>query len=329
MKKKIGICTLEEACNIGALLQSFALQETLKKFGYEPEFLKLENCVFYNLEERTQEFIDMRKHLNISNNYYNSQKDTYDAIIVGSDEIWNLESNSYSHIDEFFGYNLSAPKIIAYAPGANTTNGETFNKYYNGKLNLNNFTHLSVRDTNALDIVNKVANKNAPIVLDPTFLLDSYEPYIKECPEHDFILVYGWLFKDEEKKAIMNFAKKRNLKLCFAGFEHQGEWCDEFIGADIFKFVSYVKHAKYVITSNSFHGIVFSLIFNKQFITMTHGNFKSKEMITRAGLSDRDCNSVDEILEKLEQKIDYTNVNKWIQSERQKSIDYLKNSIES
>ena len=62
---------------------------------------------------------------------------------------------------------------------------------------------------------------------------------------------------------------------------------------------------------------------------MTHGNFKSKEMITRAGLSDRDCNSVDEILEKLEQKIDYTNVNKWIQSERQKSIDYLKNSIES
>ena len=37
----------------------------------------------------------------------------------------------------------------------------------------------------------------------------------------------------------------------------------------------------------------------------------------------------DEILEKLEQKIDYTNVNKWIQSERQKSIDYLKNSIES
>ena len=329
MKKKIGICTLHEACNIGALLQSFALQETLKSMGYEPEFLRLENCIFNNKDEVTQEFIDMRKHLNSSDHYYNPQKDVYDAIIIGSDEVWNLESNSYSHIDEFFGYNLVAPKIIAYAPGANTTNGEAFKKYYNGRIDLSKFTHLSARDTNALDIIHTIAHTEAPLVLDPTFLLSSYEPYIKNCPENDFMLIYGWCFKEEEKTAIINFAKERNLKLCFAGFEAQGEWCDEFIGADIFKFVSYVKNAKYVIASNSFHGILFSLIFNKQFVAMTHGNFKSQEILKRAGLSNRDCIDANEILVKMNQKIDYTNTNKWIQQEKEKSINYLKNSIES
>jgi len=46
--KKIGICTLNEACNMGAILQAFCMQETLKKMGYEPEFLKLNNIVKYS-----------------------------------------------------------------------------------------------------------------------------------------------------------------------------------------------------------------------------------------------------------------------------------------
>ena len=39
--KKIGICTLHDANpNFGATLQAFALQEVLKKMGYEPEFIR-------------------------------------------------------------------------------------------------------------------------------------------------------------------------------------------------------------------------------------------------------------------------------------------------
>ena len=109
---------------MGAILQAFALQETLKNMGYEPEFLKLENCVIHDDGRRTTEFLEMRKHLNISSKYYNPKEDKYDAIIVGSDELWNIQEPSFEHIDEFLGYNLAAPKIIAYAPGANKTNGK-------------------------------------------------------------------------------------------------------------------------------------------------------------------------------------------------------------
>lgn len=324
--KKIGICTLNEACNMGAILQAFAMQETLKNMGYEPEFLKLENCVIHDEGRITPEFLEMRKHLNISQKYYNPKEDKYDAIIVGSDEVWNVQEPSFEHIDEFLGYNLNAPKVIAYAPGANKTNAKIFNEYYKGQRNLHNFTSLSARDTNALNIINEVAKKEAPLVLDPTVLIDSYEPYMEKCDEKDYILVYGWSFNEEEKQAIIEFAKKKNLPLYSVGYEI--EWCDKFIGSNVFKFLGYMKNATYAITSETFHGTIFSMIFNKQFVTMTHGRFKSKELVERANIEDRDCKSAEQIIEKLEETMDYTKVNEWLSNEKKKSLDYLRNAIE-
>lgn len=324
--KKIGICTLNEACNMGAILQAFALQETLKDMGYTPSFLKLKNCIIHDEERITEEFINMRKCLNINELYYNSKEDEYNAIIVGSDEIWNVKESSFEHIEEFLGYNLVAPKIIAYAPSANATNAKMFKEGYKGK-NLSNFTSLSARDRNAQDIIKEIENIDAPLVLDPTFLIKSYDKYIEECTEGDYILVYGWNFSDEEKTEIIKFARSKKLKLYSVGYEL--DWCEKFIGSNIFEFLKYMKNANYVVTSETFHGTVFSIIFNKQFLTMTHGRIKSKEFIERVGLKNRDCKSPDEIAKKLEEPIDYSNVNKWIEDERNKSIKYLRNAIEN
>lgn len=324
--KKIGICTLNEACNMGAILQAFAMQETLKGMGYAPEFLKLKNCVIHDDGRITSEFLEMRKYLNISPKYYNPYEDKYDAIIVGSDELWNVQEPSFEHIDEFLGYNLSAPKIIAYAPGANKTNGKIFEEYYKGSKDLSNFTSLSARDTNALDIIHTVAKTDAPLLVDPTVLLDSYEKYMEKCEEKDFILVYGWSFNEDEKQAIINFSKNKNLPLYSVGYEL--DWCDKFIGSNIFRFLAYMKNATYVVTSETFHGTIFSIIFNKQFVTMSHGRFKTKELLERTNMKYRDCLLADEIIPKFEEKIDYTDINKWIADEKKKARDYLINAIE-
>lgn len=325
--KKIGICTLNEACNMGAILQAFAMQETLKNMGYEPEFLKLKNCVIHDDGRITPEFLEMRKHLNISKKYYNSKEDKYDAIIVGSDEIWNVQEPSFEHIDEFLGYNLEAPKVIAYAPGANKTNGKIFNEYYNGTRNLNNFTSLSARDTNALDIIHTIKGENAPILVDPTVLVDSYDNYIEECKEKDFILVYGWSFNEQEKQEVIKFSKEKKLPLYSVGYEL--DWCDKFIGSNIFRFLAYMRNATYAVTSETFHGTIFSIIFNKQFVAMSHGRFKTNELLERTNLKHRDCTSAKEIITKLEEKIDYTQVNRWIEQEKEKAKKYLINAIEN
>jgi len=325
--KKIGICTLYEACNIGAILQAFTLQEILKNMGYMPEFIKLKEPVIHNKRSRTQEFIDMRKCLNISEKYYDSNEDKYDVIILGSDEIWNLNNPTFEHIDEFFGYNLNASKIIAYAPGANTTDGKVFKEYYKENRDLSNFSSLSARDTNALDIINKIAKVDAPLVLDPTLIIDSYDKYIKESEEKDYILIYGWGFKEEEKEQIIKFAQKKKLPLYSIGYEL--DWCEKFLGFEPFSFLGHIKNAKYVISSETFHGTIYSIIFNKQFVTMPHTSFKTRELIERIGLKERECKTAEEISKKLEQKIDYEKVNEWIKEEKKKSIEYLKNAIEN
>ena len=311
---------------MGAILQAFAMQETLKNMGYEPEFLKLKNCIIHDEGRITAEFLEMRKHLNISTKYYNSNEDKYDAIIVGSDEIWNVQEPSFEHIDEFLGYNLNAPKVIAYAPGANKTNGKIFEEYYKGQRDLSSFTSLSARDTNALNIIHTVAKKDAPLLVDPTVLLDSYEEYMEKCDEKAFILVYGWSFSEEEKQAIIEFSKKKNLPLYSVGYEL--EWCNKFIGSNVFRFLGYLKNATYAVTSETFHGTIFSIIFNKQFVAMSHGRFKTNELLERTNMKYRDCMSADEIIKKLEEPIDYAEVNKWIEAEKNKAKEYLKNAIE-
>ena len=61
---------------------------------------------------------------------------------------------------------------------------------------------------------------------------------------------------------------------------------------------------------------------------MSHGRFKTNELLERANMKYRDCMSPEDIIEKLEQKIDYTQVNKWLENERKKAKDYLRNAIE-
>lgn len=61
---------------------------------------------------------------------------------------------------------------------------------------------------------------------------------------------------------------------------------------------------------------------------MTHNRFKSRELIERIGMQERDCQNAKEILEKWDEQIDYTKVNQWIEKEKEKSIQYLRNAIE-
>ena len=63
-----------------------------------------------------------------------------------------------------------------------------------------------------------------------------------------------------------------------------------------------MKNATYTVTSETFHGTIFSIIFNKQFVAMSHGRFKTKELLERTNMKYRDCLSADEIISKLEEK---------------------------
>lgn len=323
--KKIGICTLYDAINFGATLQAFSLQEVLKNLGYEPSFIKLDQHYKVVTTGNMDKFEQSRLYLNIEKDLYNKENDKYDTIIIGSDEMWNVKNNTFNHLEEYLGYNLNCNNIISYAPSANGTSKTDFEAVYGLNRDFSNFKAISARDLGTQKLVREVSNIEPKLVLDPTLLMDSFEPYVKDNDLKDYIVLYGYTFSPEEREKIEKFAKEKNKKIYSLGFKF--DWCDNLEG-DILEFLGYIKNADYAIV-NTFHGLLFSLIFEKEFALFTKNNNKVLDIVDRFGIEDRDatnCNDLNEIFDK---KVDYDRINKIKLDKRKESIDYLVNAIEN
>lgn len=331
---KIGICTLCSSYNFGAFLQAYALQQKLKEFGLEVEFLNLKKIdfekiiylknksikkVLYNLGQ-VKKFEDDSKKLNIAKKRYN--KEIYDAIIVGSDELWNVKNQSFKHYDEYFGINLNSQNIIAYAPSCNNIIPENLIKY-NSKYDFKQFSFLSGRDENTVNLIEKISGRKAELVLDPTFLIDDYNKYIVYNNNENYIAVYGYSFTNEQISQIKEFASRRGLKLFSLGLYNS--WCDRNIKMNAFEFLGYLKNASYIFTS-TFHGTIFSIILEKNFVTFSNNSSKIKFLLEEFELKEIDFTNKNINEENLE-KIDYIKINKIKEKYKESSLNYLKNAL--
>jgi hypothetical protein len=346
--KKIGICTLHDANpNFGATLQAFALQEVLKKMGYEPEFIRFKpekakrvrkvkaNSKMYKPNPKfspvntsnikiNKGIIDSSKYLNICDEVYDKFIHEHDTIILGSDELWNLRNDSFIHRKEYYGHDLNSSNIIAYAPCSNGTSKTDFEQHYNNELNLDKIKILSARDKATQKFIKEVSNLDVPIVLDPTLLIDDIEKYVIEPEDENYILIYDYSVKPERKKKIQEFAKAKNLKIYSIGFYNS--WADRNIDADIFEFLGYVKKAKYVVTA-TFHGSIFSIIFKKQFVSTVGNCLKIGDILERLNLGDRDITNIEKIESVIDRLIDYDEVEKLKLKYRKESMEYLEKAI--
>ena len=92
--------------------------------------------------------------------------------------------------------------------------------------------------------------------------------------------------------------------------------------------MGYIKSADYVVT-DSFHGTVFSLIFNRKFVEVAPGVNKTRNenLLNMVGLSDRFVN-LENVVDKADKEIDYEDVQKRLEQERLVSWKFLKDAIE-
>ena len=329
--KKIAILTLYDSFNFGTFLQAYALSQFLAQQGYDIYFIENAKKNRFIKWVKNKDIKKMVFNIGQAYRYYKAQKyfrikspdETFDAIVIGSDEIWNIKNPSFSHHKRYFGYGLNAKKIIAYAPSVNNTNADDLRKYYNNDINLDNFSNLSVRDKSTAKFLDDLGYTNYNSVLDPTFLIDTYDKVIIKPKFENYILIYGYNFKEDQKKKIKEFAKKQGKKLLSIGLYQS--WCDLNVKANPFEFLGYMKYADKIITS-TFHGTVFSIILNKSFASFSNGKRKIEELLGLFELSNRDAleRNLEEIFE---EKIDYQKINNKIKEERKNSINYLKDAL--
>ena len=355
---KIGILTFHIANNYGAVLQAYGLQEVLKKYGHNVEIVDYRNrfiesrqnyfslkntgvrkFIYYlismnTLHKKMKVFkLFCEKYLNISNEIYYTgpiPKGKYDLLIVGSDQVWS--PNLTGGLDPiYWGESVGDTPIITYAASAGDLTLLPEEDKHKVRKYVNNFNAISVRETRLSNFLKKQCNVDSPIVLDPT-LLSNKENFemicAPRCIEEPYLLVYNAENSPKLREIAYEIAQKRNLKIVKVGLptiKEKLRWNKSIIiMPTVPQFLSLFKHADYVV-SLSFHGTVFSLMFEKEFVSLKSWNMaRVKTLLNALNLSERiveDCN-----IEHLD-KIDYTKVKVELETKREKSLSYLLSSI--
>lgn len=358
---KIGVLTYHDTTNYGAILQEYALIKELNTYNCECEAIQykceavenreklfnLKNISIKNLIKflilgksnkiKYKKFKDFAKNnIKESKSIYNKEniKDScfiYDKFIVGSDQIWNTELSG-NDMTFFLDFCKDKNKKYSYAASFGVSKLNT-NIRDNIRELLENFKYITVRENEGREIVNDLLGKEFPVVLDPTFLIDKNEwRKLAKNDKYKINKKYILLYLIQDKKNTFKYAKKlaenMQCEIVYINISPYTEYGMHNIrDASPYEFLDLLKNASFIITG-SYHGVVLSINMNLDFIyevKLSNNNYNSRinTVIKLFNLEHRRINynifNYD--------KIQYKEVNKIIEKERDKSKDILRSYI--
>lgn len=265
--------------------------------------------------------------------------ETFDIYISGSDQIWNKHSNELQNEAwKFMGpylLDFTNKKKISYASSiVNMKDKELF--YIADKIK--KFSKLSCREQEAAKRLEKVIQTKVETVLDPTLLLtgDEWEILLGGTKlQEPYLLLYTMATNKKLPKFVFQARKKATqygLKLIV--LSPLAMAMPNFFGVEFVndagpkEFLRLVHDAKYIIT-DSYHGTLFSLNFNKQFFSKSLlGNLdrRIEQILDRLDLKYRLISGIDEA--DFSHLLDYSKVKNKLEKYRNESITYLKKALE-
>ncbi len=313
---KIGIITFHWATNYGAVLQAYALQSYLSEQGHDVEIINyrpLRNIILQRMtwiknlsfgsfakERKLKRF--RRENLITSKKVYSSNKallkanNVYDVIICGSDQVWNMSFIQYAEKNkQTFSYYLDflndKTKKVAYAASFGTNE---ITARFKSKIKecLSDFESISVRENSAKKMLCDIGIESK-IVVDPTLLLQANNYYF---------------LPNNSKKWHDLFVYRLHKNQCL--FDKVESYLTSTINSvktsknmSIEDWLQSIKNSNFVLT-NSFHGVVFSIIFRVPFLSVlvegSDMNDRILTLLSSVGLQERCINEFDnDIIDKI------------------------------
>ena len=327
--------------NYGNRLQNYALQETLKKLGVRSVTNRIDNKIAKRKVKeiikatRSRYLSDYFSRFDMKNIKFKYSIEKYsdskyiDYYIAGSDQIWN-PNFSFNSDREFLTFAPSNKKI-AYAASIGISELSE-NQSIRFKRNLKDFCAISVRETEAADLIEKLIGKRPEVVLDPTMLLTKDEWFkvskqSKLMTTKPFIVKYFLGRRSEEVDEMINsFANENEFEV----IDVTSKECPYIIGPAEFVYLFQYSQMNFV---DSFHGTVFSILFNKTFYTFARpeekgfGNMNSRfeTLFSLFPLEERYLKKCDKI--NFDAEINFDITNKLLESYRSESVAFLKKAL--
>ena len=293
--------------------------------------LRLLNMIIFN------RFV--KRYLNVSPKKYYSLEELKknppeaDIYMTGSDQVWNSYYNEYVDPVYFLDYAPEGKPRIAYAASFGKTKLDE-QEMQQTKPYISKYKAISTREAQATEILKDLGFDHGVAVLDPTLLLQKQDWQKFVLPRKNkerYLLIYSILSYQQLLEYARAVAKALDLKIYLIGM---GYWAEKQVDKTLRfrtpeQFISLFEHADYIIT-DSFHGTAFSINLNKPFICASPPSFNIRliNILEKTGLKNRMVISGEKFdLDNALSSIDYTCVNEKLNTEREKSIDFLKEAL--
>lgn len=290
-----------------------------------------------------------KKYFNMSSIYSSKKelgekcKENYSAVLVGSDQLWlpgNIAADYYT-----LNFVPDSVNTIAYA----TSFGQSTLPKDSSKLAsvfLKKIKHISVREESGQKLVKTLANRDVPVVCDPTLLFngDDWLSIQDEKPLVDgkYIFVYFLGSNTIHRDFVKRLKSETGLKVValphIDEFVKADEECSDvqLYDVDPGQFLNLIRNAEYVCT-DSFHCSVFSIQYKRKFFTFRRFASKNKQstnsrldtLFNLTGIKGRLMEGDEDITKCVNSQIDFEKVHKRLENARNESYEYLKNSIEN
>ncbi len=345
---KVGILTFSKSINYGATLQATALKHTLTQLGADATMID-HPCAMIDSSSKVFDFsralsfkytaphiVNMPiaiKRTQAFRRFWKSNFDfgsdnpkNYDMIIAGSDQVWNY---NLTGDDMFYFLDFDADvKKVSYAASFGISEIDSLHRNKIAPL-LNDFDAISVRETTGAGLVRQLIGKDVPATLDPTLLFDKarWSEYAdRDFNDKGYIFVYTVFNSEPLWQFAYELSQKTGLPIrtiSYSKFHRHRATYSFSAGPDTW--ISHVMNADYVVT-NSFHGFAFSVNFQKQFYfemppKSSGVGLRIGDMAKEYGLLNRDITVADT------SPIDYSEITPKLEQARKKSLDFLKDVL--
>ena len=356
--KKLAVVTLYDDINIGNKLQNYAVQQFFSNMGFDvytiPHwemahqkfsisilkkwFVEITGMPHERAKKIKLERKRKKKFKAFSDKYLNlgtmvkmkeisedlSKK--YDYFVTGSDQVWHNWTKSSQEIDYFFLRFANMYQRLSIAPsfGKERIEDQFIERYKEG---LEGIPFITCREKQGAEIIWKLTQKKALVILDPTMLISTdewirIEKKPKAYTDEKYILVY---FLGSASENMRMFIKKISQKYKLKVVDIYNTKVDYLYSTTPDEFIYYIRHAEFVVT-DSFHATVFSILFKRNFAVFDRKTESMGNMTSR----------LDTLLEKFDlldrkyKNLDFTNlfmanfskVNIILETERKKTYEY-------
>lgn len=352
-KLDIGVMGWWYNANYGGVATYYALHQLLRSMGYS--VLMIDNPTKsgepYYSRDNTMPYRFARKHYNCSKRYTDYGLRALNAhcstFIVGSDQMWNYWLRDLTGPAFYLEFATEDKKKIAI--GSSFGNQYTVPEAWRSQTAyyVQRFDYVSVREDYAVQMAKDFFDIDAVHVVDPVFLCDKSEYYkiigdSERVEDNPYICCYILNPSDEKRKIIQYVSQELNLPIKIILDAPQGSFNDNrkkmglegiLESVEEEDWMYYISHSQYVIT-DSFHGVCFSVIFEKNFICLANperGIQRFNSLLRMIKLESRLVSKVHDVENNRElfEQIDYKIVNELLDHRKKDSMAWLEMALEA